>query len=57
VAAQSGVTKSIKEPHTIWQGTPAAPIKQYQLQQIELRKLLKNSALDRIEHLEKKVKG
>lgn len=57
VAAQSGVTKSIKEPHTIWQGTPAAPIKQYQLQQIELRKLLKNGALDRIEHLEKQIKG
>lgn len=54
IAAQSGVTKSITEPHSIWQGTPAQPIKAYQSQQIALRKLIRALVLDRIEALEQK---
>ena len=54
IAAQSGVTKSITEPHSIWQGTPAQPIKAYQSQQIALRNLIRALVLDRIEALEQK---
>lgn len=55
IAAQSGVTKSITEPHSIWQGTPATPIREYQMQQITLRKLIRSLALQRIDALEKKL--
>lgn len=54
IAAQSGVTKSISAPNSIWQGTPAQPIKAYQSQQIALRKLIRALVLDRIEALEQK---
>ena len=57
VAAQSGITKSIKEPHSTWQGTPASPIRDHQRQQIELRKLVRNKALERIDHMEKQLNG
>ena len=57
IAAQSGVTKSIKEPNGIWQGTPASPIKEHQLQQIEIRNLVKNEAMKRITGIEKQLKG
>lgn len=57
VAAQSGITKSIKEPHSTWQGTPASPIRDHQRQQIELRKLVRNKALERIDHVEKQLNG
>lgn len=55
IAAQSGVTKSIMEPESIWQGTPAQPIKAYQSQQIALRKLIRALVLDRIDALEQKL--
>lgn len=54
IAAQSGVTKSITVPNSIWQGTPAQPIKAYQSQQIALRQLIRALVLERIEALEKK---
>ncbi len=57
VAAQSGITKSIKDPDSTWQGTPASMIKDHQQQQIELRKLVRNKALDRIEQIEKQLNG
>ena len=55
IAAQSGVTKSITVPNSIWQGTPAQPIKAYQSQQIALRKLIRALVLDRIDALEQKL--
>jgi len=55
VAAQSGVTKSIHEADSVWQGTPALPIRDYQVQQITLRKLIRSLALQRIDALEKKL--
>lgn len=55
IAAQSGVTKSINEPDSVWQGTPALPIRDYQVQQITLRKLIRSLALQRIDALEKKL--
>tara|TARA_B100000497_G_scaffold112061_1_gene132616 strand:+ start:113 stop:1150 length:1038 start_codon:yes stop_codon:yes gene_type:complete len=57
IAAQSGVTKSIKESNSTWQGTPASPIRDYQQQQIQLRKLVRNKALERIDQMEKKLNG
>lgn len=53
IAAQSGVTKSIQEADSVWQGTPALPIKDYQSQQITLRKLIRSLVLQRLEQLEK----
>ena len=55
IAAQSGVTKSITDANSIWQGTPAQPIKAYQSQQIALRKLIRALVLDRIDALEQKL--
>lgn len=55
IAAQSGVTKSISVANSIWQGTPAQPIKAYQSQQIALRKLIRALVLDRIDALEQKL--
>lgn len=54
IAAQSGVTKSITVPNSVWQGTPAQPIKAYQSQQIALRQLIRALVLERIEALEQK---
>lgn len=54
IAAQSGVSKTISEPNSIWQGTPALPIKTFQSQQIALRKLIRALVLDRLEALEQK---
>ena len=53
IAAQSGVTTSIKEPDSVWQGTPATPIKDYQKRQIALRNLSRHRLMDRLEELEK----
>ena len=55
IAAQSGVTKSIQEENSVWQGTPALPIRDYQMQQITLRKLIRSLALQRIDALEQKL--
>lgn len=55
IAAKSGVTKSIQEKNTVWQGNPALPIRDYQKQQITLRKLIRSLALQRIEALEQKL--
>lgn len=57
IAAQSGVTKSIREPNGVWQGTPASLIKEHQIQLIELRKLVRNKALERISEIEKQLEG
>lgn len=54
IAAQSGVTKSITLPNTIWQGTPAMQIQEHQKQLIALRKLTKEKGMDRLENLESK---
>ena len=55
IAAQSGISRSITEPNSVWQGTPAQPIKAYQSQQIALRKLIRALVLDRIDALEQKL--
>ena len=55
IAAQSGISRSITEPKSVWQGTPAQPIKAYQSQQIALRKLIRALVLDRIDALEQKL--
>lgn len=54
IAAQSGVTKNITKPNTIWQGTPAMRIQDHQKQLIALRKLTNENGLDRLEKLESK---
>ena len=51
IAAQSGVTTSIKDANVVYQGTPACPIKDYQQQQIAIRKLIRNHLFDRVNEL------
>lgn len=52
IAAQSGISASITKEDAIWQGTPAAPIKDFQKQQLAVRKLTRSEWLRRIESLE-----
>lgn len=52
IAAQSGVTSSIKDPNTVWQGTPAMPIKMHQKQQISIRNLVRDNLFIRVKSLE-----
>ncbi|MDE0871155.1 MAG: UDP-3-O-(3-hydroxymyristoyl)glucosamine N-acyltransferase [Flavobacteriales bacterium] len=57
IAAQSGVTTSIKDANVVYQGTPACPIKDYQQQQIAIRKLTRNHLFDRVDELERSQKN
>lgn len=41
VAAKSGITASITDPHQVLQGNPAQPIRKHQHMQLAIRKLAK----------------
>lgn len=56
VAAQTGISASITKANSIWQGTPAAPIKDFQKQQLTLRKLTRSEWMRRVDILEQQVK-
>lgn len=55
IAAQSGISASITKEGAIWQGTPAAPIKDFQKQQLALRKLTRSEWMRRVDQLEQQV--
>lgn len=57
IAAQSGISASITKEEAVWQGTPAAPIKDFQKQQLAVRKLSRSEWLRRIESLELQLKA
>ena len=57
VAAQSGISASITKPDGVWQGTPAVPIKDFQKQQIAMRKLSRTEWIKRIDTLEKQIQA
>lgn len=52
IAAQTGIGASIKTPGAIFQGTPAAPLKEFQRRQIALRQLSQGDVLGRLAFLE-----
>jgi UDP-3-O-[3-hydroxymyristoyl] glucosamine N-acyltransferase len=52
IAAQSGVSASITREDGTYQGTPAMPIKDFQKQQLALRKVTREELLKRVNQLE-----
>jgi UDP-3-O-[3-hydroxymyristoyl] glucosamine N-acyltransferase len=55
IAAQSGIGASIVHPGTIMQGTPAAPLKEFQRRQITLKHLSQGDVLNRLTQLENRI--
>ena len=52
IAAQTGIGASILTPGAIFQGTPAAPLKEFQRRQIALKQLSQGDVLNRLKQLE-----
>jgi UDP-3-O-[3-hydroxymyristoyl] glucosamine N-acyltransferase len=52
IAAQTGIAASITRENAIYQGTPALPVKDFQKQQLALRKMHREDLLKRVDTLE-----
>ncbi len=55
IAAQSGISASITREGAIYQGTPALPIKDFQKQQLALRKVTREELMKRVAQLERQL--
>ena len=55
IAAQTGIAASITRENAIYQGTPALPIKDFQKQQLTLRKTTREDLLKRVAALEQQL--
>jgi UDP-3-O-[3-hydroxymyristoyl] glucosamine N-acyltransferase len=55
IAAQTGVSASITREGAVYQGTPALPIKDFQKQQLAIRKLNREELIKRVAQLEQQL--
>ena len=55
IAAQTGISASITRENAVYQGTPALPIKDFQKQQLALRKTTREDLLKRVAILEQQL--